>query len=159
MFDEIIPTLDLPKKDLNSFAASVIDRFDNPYIDHQLLDIALNSASKWKARVMPSLTEYVKRVGKLPKCLSFSLAAFIAFYHKGERNGESYPVRDDEWVLDFFAAHRQDDNAALAAAVVNDERLWDGALAGIEGLQEAVAAALDRIDEVGMYEAMKECAE
>ncbi|MBR3585316.1 MAG: tagaturonate reductase, partial [Oscillospiraceae bacterium] len=66
MFDEIIPTLDLPKKDLSSFAASVIDRFDNPYIDHQLLDIALNSASKWKARVMPSLTEYVKRAGSLP---------------------------------------------------------------------------------------------
>ena len=159
MFDEIIPTLDLPKKDLSSFAASVIDRFDNPYIDHQLLDIALNSASKWKARVMPSLTEYVKRAGSLPKRLTFSLAAFIDFYRKGERNGEAYPVRDDEWVLDFFAAHRDDDNAALAHAVVSDERLWDGALAEIDGLEEAVTADLDRIDEVGMYEAMKECAE
>ena len=159
MFDEIIPTLDLPKKDLSSFAASVIDRFDNPYIDHQLLDIALNSASKWKARVMPSLTEYVKRAGSLPKRLTFSLAAFIDFYRKGERNGEAYPVRDDEWVLDFFAAHRDDDNATLAHAVVTDERLWDGALAEIDGLEEAVTADLDRIDEVGMYEAMKECAE
>ena len=159
MFDEIIPTLDLPKKDLSSFAASVIDRFDNPYIDHQLLDIALNSASKWKARVMPSLTEYVKRAGSLPKRLTFSLAAFIDFYRKGERNGEAYPVRDDEWVLDFFAAHRDDDNAALAHAVVSDERIGDGALAEIDGLEEAVTADLDRIDEVGMYEAMKECAE
>ena len=137
MFDEIIPTLDLPKKDLSSFAASVIDRFDNPYIDHQLLDIALNSASKWKARVMPSLTEYVKRAGSLPKRLTFSLAAFIDFYRKGEN----------------------DDNAALAHAVVTDERLWDGALAEIDGLEEAVTADLDRIDEIGMYEAMKECAE
>ena len=90
---------------------------------------------------MPSLTEYVKRMGKLPKCLSFSLAAFIAFYHKGERNGESYPVRDDEWVLDFFAAHRQDDNAALAAAVVNDERLWDGELSKIGGLEASSGRA------------------
>ena len=159
MFEEIIPTLDLPKEELQSFAASVIDRFDNPYIDHQLLDIALNSASKWKARVMPSLTEYVKRTGKLPKCLSFSLAAFTAFYHKGERDGVAYPVRDDAWVLDFFSAHKDDDNAALAHAVVGDERLWDGALAGIDGLEAAVAASLNRIDEVGMYEAMKECAE
>ncbi len=159
MFEEIIPTLDLPRAEVEGFAASVIDRFDNPYIDHQLLDIALNSASKWKARVMPSLTEYVKRLGKLPKRLSFSLAAFTAFYAKGERNGEAYPVRDDPWVLDFFAAHKADDNAALAKAVVNDERLWDGELAKIEGLEAAVAAALDRIDEVGMYEAMKECAE
>ena len=158
MFEEIIPTLDLPKDELQGFAASVIDRFDNPYIDHQLLDIALNSASKWKARVMPSLVGYVQRKGKLPKCLSFSLAAFIAFYHKGERCGEAYPVRDDQWVIDFFDAHKGDDNAALAAAVVNDERLWDGELAKIDGLADAVAASLDRIDEVGMYDAMKECA-
>ena len=141
------------------FAASVIDRFDNPYIDHQLLDIALNSASKWNARVMPSLTEFVKRKGGLPKRLSFSLAAFIAFYHKGERGGEAYPVRDDPWALEFFAEHKDDDNAALAKAVVNDERLWDGQLAKIEGLEERVAACLDRIDEIGMYDAMKECAE
>ena len=159
MFEEIIPTLDLPRAEVEGFAASVIDRFDNPYIDHQLLDIALNSASKWKARVMPSLTEYVKRMGKLPKRLSFSLAAFIAFYHKGERNGAAYPVRDDQWVLDFFAAHKDDDNAALARAVIENEQLWDGALAAIPGLEETVAAALDRIDAVGMYEAMKECAE
>ena len=137
MFEEIIPTLDLPCAEVEGFAASVIDRFDNPYIDHQLLDIALNSASKRKARVMPSLTEYVKRKGTLPKRLSFSLAAFIAFYHKGERNGEAYPVRDDQWVLDFFAAHKDDDNAALACAVIENEQLWDGALAAIPGLVSA----------------------
>ena len=107
---------------------------------------------------MPSLTEYVKRTGNLPKRLTFSLAAFIAFYCRGERNGEAYPVREDQWVLDFFATHKNDDNAALAHAVVTDERLWDGALAGIEGLEAAVTAALNRIDEAGMYEAMKECA-
>ena len=157
MFEEIIPTLDLPEEELKSFAASVIDRFDNPYIDHQLLDIALNSASKWKARVMPSLTEYVSRKGCLPKCLTFSLAAFIAFYHKGERNGEAYPVRDDPWVIEFFEEHKNDDSAALAHAVVNNERLWDGELARIPGLEAAVASCLARIDEAGMYEAMKEC--
>ncbi len=158
MFEEILPTLDLPREEVESFAAAVLDRFDNPYIDHQLLDIALNSASKWKARVLPSLTEYVKRTGKLPKRLTFSLAAFVAFYAKGERDGVSYPVRDDQWVLDFFAAHKNDSNAALAKAVVNFDRLWDGALGQLPGLEEAVAAALERIDEVGMYEAMKECA-
>ena len=157
MFEEIIPTLDLPKAELEGFAASVIDRFDNPYIDHQLLDIALNSASKWKARVMPSVTEYVKRSGKLPRCLTFSFAAFTAFYHKGERGGEAYPVRDDPWVLDFFNAHRDDDAKALAHAVVNFDQLWDGALAAIPGFEEAVAVDLERIEAVGMYKAMEEC--
>ena len=157
MFEEIIPTLDLPKEELEGFAASVCDRFDNPYIDHQLLDIALNSASKWKARVMPSVTEYVRRKGSLPRCLTFSLAAFIAFYCKGERDGAAYPVRDDAWVQDFFAAHRDDDCKALAHAVVNNAQLWDGKLAEIPGLEEAVAADLEKIESLGMYKAMEEC--
>lgn len=157
MFEEIIPTLDLPAEELSTFAASVIDRFDNPYIDHQLLDISLNSASKWKARVMPSLTEYVRRKGTLPRCLTFSLAAFIAFYQKGERYGEPYPVRDDAWVLEFFREHKEDDCEAIAHAVVNNEQMWDGELAKLPGFEEAVAADLRRIEAAGMYEAMKEC--
>ena len=147
----------MPKEELNSFAASVIDRFDNPFIDHQLLDIALNSESKWKARVMPSLTEYVKRRGSLPRCLSFSLAAFVRFYTQGERQGKAYPLRDDPWVLDFFADQREKTWEDLAHAVVNNEKLWDGQLAEIRGLEEALAADLARIEEVGMYQAMKEC--
>ncbi len=157
MFEEIIPTLDLPKEELEGFAASVIDRFDNPYIDHQLLDIALNSASKWKARVMPSVTEYVKRTGKLPRDLTVSLAAFIAFYRQGQRDGTAYPVRDDVWVTAFFDAHKDDDCKALAHAVVNFDQLWDGRLAEIPGLEEAVAADLEKIESLGMYDAIKEC--
>ena len=157
MFEEIIPTLDLPKEELSTFAASVIDRFDNPYIDHQLLDISLNSASKWKARVMPSVTEYVKRKGELPHCLTFSFAAFIAFYHQGERNGEAYPVRDDAWVLEFFNAHKEDTCDELAHAVVNNEKMWGRELAELSGFEAAVANDLRRIEEAGMYEAMREC--
>ncbi len=56
IYDEIIPTLDLPKAELKKdFAAAVTERFKNPFIDHALLSISLNSTSKWKARVMPSL--------------------------------------------------------------------------------------------------------
>ena len=152
LFDEIIPTLDLPKDELNAFAGAVIDRFNNPYIDHRLTDIALNSTSKWKARVMPSLTEYVRRTGRLPKCLTFSFAAYIAFYCKA---GDA--VRDDAWVLDFYKAHANDDAKALAAAVVGNEQMWGGELAAISGFADAVAADLARIDAVGMYDAMKEC--
>ena len=151
IFDEIIPTLDLPKEELVEFADSVIDRFNNPYIDHRLTDIALNSTAKWKARVMPSVCEFVKREGKLPERLTFSLAAYIAYYRKG---GEF--VRDDQWVLDFFEAHRGDDNKTLVNAVVNNDKMWDGALAAVPGFEEAVAAYLDKIDSEGMYEVMKE---
>ena len=151
LFDEIIPTLDLPRSELTAFAASVIDRFNNPYIDHRLLSIALNSTAKWKARVLPSVTEYVKRTGELPARLTFSFAAYAAFYRKG---GET--VSDDEWVLDFFRAHANDDTKTFVHALVHNERMWGDALARLPGFEAAVAAALERIDDLGMYEAFRE---
>lgn len=167
LYDEIISTLDLPREELEAFAADVEERFNNPYIDHSLLSISLNSTAKWKARVMPSLTEYVKRTGSLPRCLTFSFAAYIAFYHTaqergencllGRRGGETYEIKDDQWVLDFYYDHRNDGARAIARAVVNHQRMWDGQLAALEGFETAVAAALERIETVGMYEAIKEC--
>ena len=167
IYDEIIPTLDLPKNELTDFAAAVTERFQNPYIDHSLLSISLNSTSKWKARVMPSLLEYEKRTGSLPKCLTFSFAAYVAFYHNGKEKGENclggkrgentYEIKDDPWVLDFYYDHRNDDEADIARAVVNNERMWGPQLAALPGFEDAVAQALMRIKAVGMYRAMEEC--
>ena len=108
IYDEIIPTLDLPKEELLDFAAAVTERFKNPFIDHALLAISLNSTSKWKARVMPSLKEYVKRKGALPKCITASFAFYIAFFSGhtltdegliAEREGNTYTVKDDKVLL------------------------------------------------------------
>ncbi|MCR5789503.1 MAG: tagaturonate reductase [Lachnospiraceae bacterium] len=168
IYDEVIPTLDLPQDNLKQFAADVTERFSNPYVDHQLLSISLNSASKWKARCMPSLLAYAERNnGKLPPCLTFSFAAFIAFYHNGTQKGEAclkakrsaggdaYEIKDDEWVLDFFFSHKDDDPETLAKAVIENEKLWDGALQKLPGFTETVIKDLALIAEKGMYEAMR----
>ncbi|MBQ9773311.1 MAG: tagaturonate reductase [Clostridia bacterium] len=83
LFDEIIPTLDLPRAELEEYAENVLIRFSNPYIKHYLSAISLNSVSKFKVRVLPSLLEYRKRFGKSPKNLIFSFAKLIEFYKKG----------------------------------------------------------------------------
>ena len=80
VFDEIIPTLDLPREELISYANSVLERFGNPYIKHYLSSIALNSVSKFKVRVLPSILEYVKRFNKMPETLLFAFAKLIEFY-------------------------------------------------------------------------------
>ncbi|PSM57348.1 tagaturonate reductase, partial [Clostridium diolis] len=87
IYDEIIETLDLPHEELVEFADAIIERFQNPYVKHYLMSIALNSLSKYKTRDLPSLTEYLKRKGTLPKKLVFSLASLIEFY-KGKRGDE-----------------------------------------------------------------------
>lgn len=83
LFEEIIPTLDLPKSELTEYAENVLVRFSNPYIKHYLSSIALNSVSKFKVRVLPSILEYKSRYGSYPKNLCFSFAKLIEFYKNG----------------------------------------------------------------------------
>ena len=86
VFDEIIPTLDLPRDELTDYANNVLIRFSNPYIKHYLSSIALNSVSKFKVRVLPSILEYNKRFNKLPPTLTFAFAKLIEFYRTDMTN-------------------------------------------------------------------------
>jgi len=96
VYDEIVPTLDLPQKELIEYADAVVERFANPYIKHYLSSIALNSVSKFKVRVLPSILEYIKRFDKMPDELILSLAALIKFYKTDMKN-------DDKDVEEFMA--------------------------------------------------------
>lgn len=167
IYQEVIPTLDLPKEELESFAAAVNDRFANPYIKHKLLDIALNSCSKFNARCLPSLLGYVEEKGVLPKCLTFSLAAFIKFY-QGEwkdgvytgtrKDGTQYPLRDDESVIRFFAdAWSENDAEGTAETVLSNKDFWSGKdLTEVPGLKDAVAGYLKEMEEKEIKEIMAE---
>ena len=110
VFDEIIPTLDLPHDELLSYANSVVERFSNPYIMHYLSAIALNSVSKFKVRVLPSILEYIKRYNKMPETLLFAFAKLIDFYKTDMTN-------DDADVVDFM---KNNDTATILA----NEALW-----------------------------------
>ena len=110
VFDEIIPTLDLPKDELIDYAENVLERFANPYIKHYLSSIALNSVSKFKVRVLPSILEYEKRFGKLPENLILSFAKLIEFYKTDMTN-------DDPKVTEFMK------NASVDEILSNVE-LW-----------------------------------
>ena len=98
VFDEIIPTLDLPRDELISYANSVLERFGNPYIKHYLSSIALNSVSKFKVRVLPSILEYIKRYSKMPSTLIFAFRKLIDFYKTDMTN-------DDPEVTEFMKTH------------------------------------------------------
>lgn len=164
IFDEVIPTLSLPEEDCKSFANSVIDRFENPFIKHALLSISLNSVSKWKSRCMPSLLGYVEKFGKLPKHLTFSLAALMSFYTGteikegaliGHRGEEEYKILDDADVLEFFAAHSNKSANEFAQAYLSNTKFFGQDLTKIEGLTEAVSSALEEIRTKGMKVALE----
>ena len=84
-FDELMQTLNLPMDELKKFAADVLERFDNPYVEHQVTSIMLNSFPKYQTRDLPGLKTYLERKGELPKGLVLGLAAIITYYKGGVR--------------------------------------------------------------------------
>ena len=167
--EEVIPTLPLDRADLDAFAAAVQDRFNNPFVNHELLSISLNSTSKWRARNLPSLLEYTEKSGALPACLAMSFACYLAFFSNGiqELNdkglvcrrpkGNDYVVSDDRWVLEFYAAHKDDSPESLAHAVMTNEQMWGQDLTRIAGFEDAVVKGLHMIREQGAKAAMQSC--
>ena len=118
VYDEIIPTLDLPREELIEYADNVITRFSNPYIRHMLISIALNSVSKFKVRVLPSILEYIKRYNKMPETLIFSFAKLIDFYMTNMTN-------DDPDVTAFM-------KSATVGEILANEKLWGEDLSFLE---------------------------
>jgi len=127
IFNEIIPTLGHEKEDI-PFGKAVLERFSNPFVKHQLLSIALNSVSKFKARVLPTILEYKEQRGDLPKCLTFSLAALIAFYRTDETN-------DNEEIMAYM-------KTAAVADILKKEEYWGRDLSfmekEVEGYYESI---------------------
>jgi tagaturonate reductase len=157
LFDEVIPILPLDKADCENFAAAVTDRFNNPFVDHQLMSISLNSTSKWKARDLPSLLEYTEKFHRLPEALCMGFAAYIAFFSNDLQRreedaliakrpaGNEYRIQDDAWALDFYWNHKDADVRTLTHDVLSNTQMWDRDLTLIEGLEDKIAADLANI--------------
>lgn len=137
--EEIIPTLDLPKQELTTFADDVMDRFRNPFIKHELANIALNSVSKYKVRVLPSVLKYIELKKKLPKRLLYSLAALIKLYKTTSK--------DTAEVTEFFKQAWSGNDAVHAAKVVlGNKDFWGQDLNEIHGLNKLVTEDLKVLD-------------
>lgn len=162
IFEEIIPTLDLPADELQSFANAVLDRFRNPFIKHQLLSISLNGMTKFKTRILPQLLTYHKRTGKLPMRLSFAFAALIAFY-RGQRDEVAYDLQDDQKWLQLFQELWPEVDAGrceiaqLVNKVLADVDHWEQDLTQVEGLPQLVCQLLESITQQGMRAALATC--
>ncbi|HHQ6631163.1 TPA: tagaturonate reductase [Serratia fonticola] len=159
--EEIMPVLDLPQEELRPFAEAVQNRFRNPFIQHQLLSIALNGMTKFRTRILPQLLAGQQKNAALPKRLTFALAALLAFY-RGERQAGSYALQDDAHWLTRFATlwagveHHDLTLAALVESVLADEAHWGQNLNAVPGLTVAVTTDLQAILDHGMRAALSE---
>lgn len=167
VFGEIVPTVHLPEEKARAFAKSVFERFENPFVHHALLSISLNSISKWRARVLPSLKDSIHNTGKLPKWLTYSLAALLAFYHTaeagdgcliGHREGNSYEIHDDPDKLEQVKELAGKTDAEYVHEILAKETWWGEDLTQIPGFEEAVQKHFDNIRKIGAKAYIEELA-
>ncbi len=153
--EEIIPNLGMDIDYLSSYAATVLDRFRNPFINHQLLSISLNSMTKFKTRVLPQFLTYYRRNSEVPPLMSLALAALIMFY-RGSLEGKSYPVTDDAEFLELYSrlwnrgVENIEDAREISQQILSLDEHWETSLMDIEGLHEKVSQDIHSIAARGM---------
>jgi len=142
IFNEIIPTIELPEEELETFANEVIDRFRNPFIKHQLTAISLNTISKYKVRVLPTIIDYFYKYKALPNGLLKAFSFMINMYMSGD-----YPLKDEDVVLRYFNDLRKEtltDNEVIRKLMGKTE-FWGQDLNAIPGLSDQVLAYYNEI--------------
>jgi tagaturonate reductase len=157
-FDELMQTLDLPMDELQQFASDVLERFENPFVDHQVTSIMLNSFPKYETRDLPGVKIYLERKGELPKGLVFGLAAIITYYKGGKRaDGAPITPNDDQKIMDKLTQlWSTGDTRQVAEGVLGFDYIWKEDLnKTVPGLTDLVTEYLDLIQEKGMLEAVK----
>ncbi len=157
IFDEVNPTIDLPQNEMIDFANSVIERYKNPFIRHELMSIALNSTTKFRTRLLPTLEDYIRIKGALPKHLLFSFAAIVEF-HKGVRGEEKIALKDDPHYLEHWAklwAEFDGDYTKLAKAALSWTEAWEVDMNTLHpDITATVAEYLEDMDKNGMKSAV-----
>lgn len=157
---EIIPNLGLPIDYAQEFASSVIDRFKNPFIKHQLHAIALNSMTKFKTRVLPQMLTYIKTQGTIPTHMAFSLAALLCYY-RGVRQisndadvliTQRFQLQDNPEFLDLFRNLWKEDEplthehiVQVAHTILSLESHWGVNLAELPELERTIITFMDAI--------------
>ena len=145
LFEEIIPSIDFDENELKNYATSVLERFSNPFIIHQLESIALNSISKFRVRVLPSILSYLKKEGKAPKNLSFAMASLIYFYCK-EISQHSYELNDEPSNIEFFKKVWEiESTKRVTDETLGNSSLWGQNLGEIKPIKDMVNIALKAI--------------
>ncbi|MGB9662619.1 MAG: tagaturonate reductase [Moorellaceae bacterium] len=170
IFSEIIPSVDLDEDMLKTYAREVLERFRNPHIIHYWQSILLNTTSKYRTRVLPSVIGYWEKKGNLPVRLVFSLAALAYLFKEGQMSGRNFTGRrskgefnleDDPEALKFWqqAWQRYDGTPGslreVAACILKRSDIWGEDLTSLPGLADLLSRHLKDIIDNGVEEAAK----
>ena len=152
MAEEIGPGIpyEIDQNVKTAFAASVIDRFSNPFLKHFWKDIAFNYTNKISIRIVPLIVNYYRTNGKLPLKLVEGIANYLALYSQAKITEEGYFVTishitfklNDEHVETVISAIKQEETGL--AKIFGNTTLWGANLAEIPGFVSHIQTSVDQ---------------
>ncbi len=160
IFNEVVPTIRIPRDQMDSYANSVLERYGNPFVRHELMSIALNSVTKYKTRILPTVLQNLEDLNHFPDHALFSLAALMVFY-RGKRGEEDIKLADDAWALEMFNElwskfdGSKDSCKAIASHVLSLKSHWEVDLTKFDGVLDYVTECLYEITSSSMREALE----
>ncbi|AWB45505.1 tagaturonate reductase [Paenibacillus sp. CAA11] len=141
--EELIPMLDLPRSELQSYASAVLERFRNPFIRHELASISLNSISKFKTRLLPILQRYQSENGKLPARIVLSFASLLLSYR-----GDQVQRQDNPEVIALFDK-AWSEPARFVGSILQEASLWGEDLNQIPDLADQITRSIQQLEDQG----------
>lgn len=150
---EVLPMIDEDPEELKKFAASILERFYNPYIKHYLKSIALNSLSKWEARNFPTVLDTYRKKELLADYELFTFAALLSLYGPGSNFS---PEDNAEHIAKIHEAWNPDDFVETVEKIVNSGIFvvnFEELVPGFSGKTGEYLAAIRRD---GMEKALKD---
>lgn len=157
MVDEIVPTVSAP--DAAEFAREVLERFENPFIAHALIDITLHGTAKMRLRVIPSILEFAAREAKAPEGLTLGFAAHLVWM-RGDiqraraAKGQNVPRDDASERIAAAWAGGSGGVGVVVATLCADSELWGADLSAIPGFTTKVKENVESILGGGMRKAL-----
>lgn len=145
MYDEISPMIALPKEELAMYAEAIKERFNNPFVRHELTSIALNSMSKCEYRLLPTIIQNIERTGKVPERITLAFSAWLYIY--GPYGQTAVEPQDTPDVMTALEKMKKSDD--FVTAVLGYEAFWGCDLTKYPELVAQVKKNIDDIQEVG----------
>lgn len=149
--EEVIPVIPEDQKQLKEFAAEILERFINPYINHQLRSIALNSLSKWETRNFPTVKDNWNKLHKPAPLSAFTFAALLNLYAPDSK----LTPDDNPQHINIIKENWDDSDLKGTVKKILDSNIFtENFEKEVPGFADAVAADLESIRKDGIKTAL-----
>lgn len=153
----------ISKEEARAFGLSVLNRYRNPHIEFQWLDICVQDTSKIRIRAIPIILQHYEKYGYVPRHIAMGFAAYVLFmrstresegHYTGQIGDRRYTIADD-FAAVLHEKWQQPSMPAVVSSILEDRRLWGSDLSRLQRFGDSVAFYAENLDTNGFFRTLQ----